>query len=84
MPDGDTLVDADDQLRKLGLAMSRSRCFPLTDVATITRGYADPPITLFRFNGQPAIALAIGMRSGANLAAFISREISLLFDFSFT
>lgn len=46
------------------------RFFPLTDVATITRGYVDPPSTLFRYNGQPAIALAIGMKSGANLLHF--------------
>ena len=46
------------------------RFFPLTDVATITRGYADPATTLFRFNGEPAIALAIGMKSGANLLKF--------------
>ena len=46
------------------------RFFPLTDVATITRGYADPAKTLFRYNGQPAIALAIGMKSGANLLHF--------------
>ena len=46
------------------------RFFPLTDVATITRGYVDPPTTLIRFNGQPAIALAIGMKSGANLLKF--------------
>ncbi|HWX82989.1 MAG TPA: efflux RND transporter permease subunit [Xanthobacteraceae bacterium] len=46
------------------------RFFPLTDVATITRGYADPPTMLFRFNGEPAIALAIGMKNGANLLKF--------------
>lgn len=46
------------------------RFFPLTDVATITRGYVDPPQSLFRYNGQPAIALAIGMKSGANLLHF--------------
>jgi multidrug efflux pump subunit AcrB len=46
------------------------RFFPLTDVATITRGYVDPPRTLFRYKGQPAIALAIGMKSGANLLHF--------------
>ncbi|MGA7657298.1 MAG: efflux RND transporter permease subunit, partial [Methylocella sp.] len=46
------------------------RFFPLTDVATITRGYADPTTTLVRFNGQPAIALAIGMKTGANLLQF--------------
>ena len=46
------------------------RFFPLMEVATITRGYADPPPTLFRFNGQPAIGLAIGMKTGANLLQF--------------
>jgi multidrug efflux pump len=46
------------------------RFFPLTDVAAITRGYVDPPTTLVRFNGQPAIALAIGMKTGANLLKF--------------
>ena len=56
-------------LRAINLRIN-DRFFPLTDVATITRGYADPPTTLFRFNGQPAIALAIGMKSGANLLKF--------------
>jgi multidrug efflux pump len=46
------------------------RFFPLTDVANVTRGYVDPPTTLVRFNGQPAIALAIGMKTGANLLKF--------------
>ena len=46
------------------------RFFPLTDVAAVTRGYLDPARTLFRYNGQPAIALAIGMKSGANLLKF--------------
>jgi multidrug efflux pump subunit AcrB len=55
------------------------RFFPLTDVATVTRGYVDPAKTLFRYNGQPAIALAIGMKSGANLLHFgeaLKEEIS--------
>ncbi|MCP3459568.1 efflux RND transporter permease subunit [Bradyrhizobium sp. CCGUVB23] len=56
-------------LRAVNLRIN-DRFFPLTDVATITRGYADPPQTLFRYNGQPAIALAIGMKSGANLLHF--------------
>jgi multidrug efflux pump len=46
------------------------RFFPLTDVATITRGYVDPPTTLIRFNGESAIAIEIGMKSGANLLKF--------------
>jgi multidrug efflux pump subunit AcrB len=46
------------------------RFFPLSEIATIRRGYADPPSGLFRFNGEPAIALAIGMKPGANLLEF--------------
>ena len=40
-----------DTLREINLRVN-DRFFPLTDVATITRGYADPPTTLFRFNGD--------------------------------
>ncbi len=46
------------------------RFFPLTDVATVRRGLVDPPDTLFRFNGKPGIALAIGMKAGSNLLDF--------------
>ena len=44
--------------------------FTLSDVAKVTAGYADPPDTLFRYNGQDAVALIIGMRQGANILAF--------------
>ena len=60
---------SEESLKAINLRVN-DRFFPLTDVATITRGYADPPMTLFRFNGEPAIALAIGMKSGANLLKF--------------
>jgi len=43
------------------------RFFPLTDVAEISRGYEDPPSELFRYKGQEAIGLAVGMRQGANI-----------------
>lgn len=46
------------------------RFFNLGDVATITRGYEDPPDTLFRYNGEPAIGLQIGMREGENILEF--------------
>ena len=60
---------SEESLKAINLRVN-DRFFPLTDVATITRGYSDPPTTLFRFNGQPAIALAIGMKTGANLLTF--------------
>lgn len=60
---------SEDSLRSINLRVN-DRFFPLTDVATIRRGYADPPSSLFRFNGKDAIGLAIGMKSGANLLDF--------------
>ncbi|MEK1927408.1 MAG: efflux RND transporter permease subunit [Rhizobium giardinii] len=60
---------SEDTLRGINLKVN-DRFFPLTDVASITRGYVDPPTSLFRFNGKPAIGLAIGMKTGGNLLAF--------------
>lgn len=60
---------SEESLKAINLRIN-DRFFPLTDVATISRGYEDPPTSLFRFNGQPAIGLAIGMKAGANLLEF--------------
>ncbi|OLP57729.1 ACR family transporter [Xaviernesmea oryzae] len=60
---------SEESLRAINLRVG-NRFFPLSDVATIRRGYVDPPSSLFRFNGLPAIGLAIGMKDGANLLDF--------------
>ncbi len=60
---------SEDSLRAVNLRVN-DRFFPLSDIATIRRGYVDPPTSLFRYNGKPAIALAIGMKAGANLLEF--------------
>ncbi len=44
--------------------------FTLADVATVSDGYADPPDNLFRYDGQDAVALIIGMREGANIIEY--------------
>lgn len=44
--------------------------FTLSDVATVTAGFVDPPNSLFRYNGQQAVALIVGMRQGANILDF--------------
>ena len=56
-------------LRNVNLRLD-DRFYRLSDIAEISRGYADPPQTLFRFNGEPAIGLAIGMREGGNIQTF--------------
>jgi multidrug efflux pump subunit AcrB len=44
--------------------------YRLADLATIEHRYQDPPESLFRFNGQPAIGLAVAMRDGGNIQTF--------------
>lgn len=60
---------SEKSLRQINLRIN-NRFFPLTDVVSITRGYVDPPTSLFRYNGKPAIALAVGIKSGSNLLVF--------------
>ena len=58
-----------ESLRAVNIRVN-DRFFRLADVATITRGYVDPPQPMFRFNGQPAIGIAIGMKANSNLIEF--------------
>ncbi|RWH94062.1 MAG: efflux RND transporter permease subunit [Mesorhizobium sp.] len=60
---------SEDSLRAINLRIN-DRFFRLGDVATISRGYVDPPTSLFRVGGKPAIGLAIGMKPNANLLHF--------------
>ena len=58
-----------EELRRILLPADGSSV-RLGDVATVRAGPVDPPEALFRFDGEPAVALAIGMRQGANLLEF--------------
>ena len=39
----------------------------LQDIATVSRGYIDPPRTRMRHNGEPALGLAVSLREGGNI-----------------
>ncbi|MFL5087369.1 MAG: efflux RND transporter permease subunit, partial [Xanthobacteraceae bacterium] len=43
------------------------RVFRLGDIATVKRGYQDPPTFLVRTAGKPAIGLGVSMQEGANI-----------------
>ncbi len=60
---------SEEDLSEINLRVN-DRFFRLRDVATIRRTYVDPPRSLFRFQGEPAIGLAIGMKPKANLLEF--------------
>lgn len=60
---------SEESLRSINLRVN-DRFFRLSDLVTITRGYADPPQMLYRVNGKPALGLAINMKTGANVLQF--------------
>src|SRR5579872_2593045 len=43
------------------------RIFRLGDIATVRRGYQDPPAFIVREGGKPALGLGVSMQEGANL-----------------
>ncbi|TVQ91830.1 MAG: efflux RND transporter permease subunit [Chromatiaceae bacterium] len=45
------------------------RMLRLRDIAEIRRALVDPPQPMFRFNGEPAIGLAVAMREGGDTLA---------------
>lgn len=62
------MFESVDEIGKLLVHGGKSDSFiTLGDVANITRGYAEPPQTMMRFNGQPAIGLGISTVSGGNV-----------------
>ncbi|SJZ70171.1 efflux RND transporter permease subunit [Consotaella salsifontis] len=60
---------SEESLRNVNLRIN-NRFFRLSDFGTITRGYQNPPEDLFRYNGQQAIGLAVGMKTGSNILDF--------------
>ena len=56
----------------------------LGDIASIRRGYVEPPTSVVRFKGEPALALAVSMREGGNildLGAKVKRTMDRLVGF---
>lgn len=65
-------------IANINLAVN-GRMLRLADIATIRRGFVDPPNPLFRVNGQPGIGLAIAMRDGGDILQLgrnIDREMT--------
>lgn len=60
---------SEKDLEQVSLRLN-DRFYRLADIADISRGYVDPPTPMFRFNGQTAIGLAVGMKSGGNMQVF--------------
>ena len=55
-----------DNIRNIAIEQN-GRIFRLGDIATVTRGYPDPPQPEYYFNGKPAIAFTVAMQAGGNV-----------------
>ncbi len=60
--------ESEQDILETNLAVA-GRMVRLGDIATVRRGFADPPQPMFRVNGEPAIGLAIAMREGGDILA---------------
>src|SRR5215472_2474824 len=60
-------ASADDMLNLAIGSDSTGRQLFLRDVATLKRGYEDPPRRMLRYDGQPAIGLGISTIQGGNV-----------------
>lgn len=59
---------SEESLKAINL-YANGQFFRLGDVAEVKRTYADPPQPMFRFNGMPAIGIAVSMTSGGDALA---------------
>ena len=61
--------DSVKSVRELQLAVPNSggRLIRLGDIASVYRGYADPPTQTIRFGGKPGIALSVSMKSDGDV-----------------
>ena len=59
---------SEESIRAINLR-ANGRFFRLSDIAQIRRTYVDPPAPMFRYNGQPAIGLAVSMARNGDVLA---------------
>ncbi|MFC1528913.1 efflux RND transporter permease subunit [Candidatus Latescibacterota bacterium] len=68
-----------DDLRQTVIELpDRNEVVYLEDIATVTRGYIDPPDSKVRANGEPGLAIAISMTEGSNIIV-LGEKIKSLF-----
>ena len=63
-PDG--VFDSIETLRNLPIKIG-AHTLRLDEVATVRRGYIDPPSMLFRYQGRDALAIGLSMREGGDI-----------------
>ena len=60
-------LEAVSQLKELRIRGTSGQHIRLADIATITRGYSDPPNVKVRFQGQQVVAIGVSMTKGGDI-----------------
>ncbi len=76
---GDALVNLVSVSDQPTAAKRSTELIRIRDIATVERGYLDPPMTLMRYNRQPAIGISITNVAGANMVE-VGRRIDERLD----
>jgi multidrug efflux pump subunit AcrB len=63
-------LDGVETVKETPVAGPNGTVFRLGDIATVTRGFVDPPEQLIRQRGVPALAVGVVMQRGANILHF--------------
>ncbi len=72
-------IDGLDEIRDLYLTGSTGSVLHLGDIARVSRGHADPPTQIMRYNGEPAIGIGISTVEGGNVVT-MGRSIRELLE----
>lgn len=59
---------SEESLREINFKVG-DRFFRLSDIANVRRAYVEPSDPMFRYNGEPAIGLAVAMTTGGDVLA---------------
>ena len=72
-PSGD--IDSVEAISNLLVSSGGDQIVQLRDIATVSRGYREPPEFLAYYDGEPALVLGIAAVSGSNVVA-VGKQIS--------
>ncbi|MEM1053099.1 MAG: efflux RND transporter permease subunit [Pseudomonadota bacterium] len=77
LPTGD--IDSVAAINNLLVSSADGRVVQLSDIASVSRGYRDPPEFLAYYDGKPALVLGVAAVSGSNVVA-VGEDISTKLD----
>ncbi len=71
-------IESVEALRRTVVSLPGGSLVYLGDIVDVTRGYSDPPESLTRVNGKPALALAVSLRDGGDILSLGARLDELM------